>query len=176
MTKAKGDALDVLRNAIEMELEGKDFFERAIGIVKHQRAKDTFSGLVKQEQRHVEVLGAELARLERGKDWLSLNQLETSGESYPKLSVFRDKAIKRIKIDPGTGELDVLGLGIEIERKSIKYYEDAGRAVRDGNAREMFAWLVKEESGHLAILTAEYDYRSKSGYYYDNAEFSLEVM
>jgi len=36
--------------------------------------------------------------------------------------------------------------------------------------------LVGEEAGHLTILTAEHENRIKSGFYYDNMEFSLEVM
>ena len=62
-----------------------------------------------------------------------------------------------------------------MEKKSIEYYTKAASMVDDPKAKEIFRWLVGEEGGHLTILTAEYDYRSKSGYYYDKAEFSLEV-
>ena len=168
--------LDILRNAIVMELEGKDFFERAVLAVRDQRTKDTFSGLVKQEQRHIDVLGAELARFEKGQGWGSLDEVSAEASSYPKLSVFKDRKIRAIKLSPDAGELEALKIGIEVERKSIEYYSTAGTSAKNSKAKELFAWLVGEESGHLTILDAEYAYRVKSGYYYDDAEFSLEVM
>jgi rubrerythrin len=63
-----------------------------------------------------------------------------------------------------------------VEKKSIDYYRSAATESSDPKAKEVFNWLVGEEAGHLTILTAEHNYWTKSGYYYDNAEFSLEVM
>ncbi|MCU0853115.1 MAG: hypothetical protein MUC90_07705, partial [Thermoplasmata archaeon] len=96
--------------------------------------------------------------------------------SYPKLSVFKDRGIRRYKLGPEAGELEVLSLGIEVEKKSMDYYRTAGNQATDTKAKEIFNWLVGEEGGHLTILTAEYENRKGSGYYYDNMEFSLEVM
>jgi len=176
MQGGKGDPLDILRNAISMEVEGKEFFESAARSMKEQRAKDTFMSLVKQEQRHIDVLNAELSRLAAGKSWASLDEMRTSASTYPMISVFRDKTIRRIHLRPEAGELEVLKIGVEVEEKSIEYYRTAGAGTEDSKAREIFNWLVGEEAGHLTILNAEYEYRTKSGFYYDNMEFSLEVM
>ena len=176
MADAKGHSLDVLRNAISMEIEGKEFFEAAAQKMKHPRAKEMFMSLVKQEQRHVDILQGELNRLSEGSGWASLKEMMESRSSYPKISVFQDKAIKRFKMRPDAGELEVLNLGIEVEKKSMDYYRTAGNETADPKAKEIFNWLVGEEGGHLTILTAEYENRTKSGFYYDNMEFSLEVM
>ena len=143
---------------------------------KHQRTRDTFASLSKQEQRHVEILTEELRRLEKGMDWASLQDMKSSAPQSPKISVFREKGIKRLKFNPEAGELEALKLGMDIEKKSMDYYRGAGAQSSDPNAREIFNWLVGEEGGHLTILTAEYEYRTKSGFYYDDMEFSLEVM
>jgi rubrerythrin len=168
--------LGILANAIDMELEGKEFFADVAAKAKVARTRDTFNSLVKQEQRHVDILGAELKRLEGGMGWASLEDMKSSAPSYPKISVFKDKHIKRLKFDPDSGELEALGIGIEVEKKSIDYYRSAANQSSDTKAREVFNWLVGEEAGHLTILSAEYENRTKSGYYYDNPEFSLEVM
>jgi rubrerythrin len=176
MKSGKAGHLEVLRNAIAMEIEGKAFFEEAAEKVKHRRAKETFLSLVKQEQRHVDILNAELSRLSAGKNWASLAEIRELASTYPRVSVFKDKEIKRIKLSADAGELEVLKVGIVVEKKSIEYYRAAGAQTKDHNAREIFNWLVGEEAGHLTILSAEYEYRTKSGFYYDNMEFSLEVM
>ena len=169
-------ALEVLRNAIQMEIEGKDFFERAAGMVKHQRSKDTFISLVKQEQRHVDILGEELNRLEHGEEWASLQDMKRSAPTFARVSVFQDRAFRHLKLSPDAGELEVLKVGIEVEQKSIEYYRSAGSRTDDSRAREIFNWLVGEEAGHLTILNAEYENRTKSGFYYDTMEFSLETF
>ena len=176
MSGHRSGILDILGNAIDMELEGKAYFEDIASGTKHQRTKDAFMSLVKQEQRHVDILSEELRRLEHGKDWASLQEMKASAPQFPKISVFKDKEFRRMKFDPEAGELEALKLGIEIEKKSIDYYRSAGSATGDSKAREIFNWLVGEEGGHLTILSAEYEYRIKSGFYYDNMEFSLEVM
>lgn len=167
--------LAVLKDAILMELEGKNFFERAVDTVQNQRSKDTFSSLVQQEVKHIEVLSREYERLSSGDSWLSLYEASRKGQAVPQLSVFKDPRLKRIKLRQEAGELEVLALGIEVEKKSIEYYSAALKGTDDPKAKEIYRWLVGEESGHLTILSAEHDYRRRSGYYYDNQEFSLEV-
>jgi len=176
MSEKDAGILSILANAIEMEFEGKAYFEDFASNARHQRTKDTFMSLVKQEQRHVDILSEELRRLDQGKTWASLEEMKASAPQSPKTSVFRNRDIRRIKFNPEAGELEALKLGIEIEKKSIEYYRSAGTQAGDPKAREIFNWLVGEEGGHLTILNAEYEYRSRTGYYYDNMEFSLEVM
>lgn len=170
-----GDPALVLRHAVEMEVQGKDFYERAAGRMKNQRGKDMFKSLSRQEVVHIDVLEDQLNRFIHDKVWSSLKELKKEAEEHPQKSVFDDSHIKNIKLDPAAGELDVIRLGMEVEKKSVEYYGEAGRESADSKAKELFNWLVAQETGHLQILQAEFDYRTKSGFYYDTAEFSLET-
>jgi rubrerythrin len=169
------DPAMTLRNAVEMEIQGKEFYERAAEKMKNQRGKEMFLSLVKQERVHVDILEDQLNRYVHDNVWLSLKQLRNQAPAT-KISVFQDKDIKKIEISPNAGELDVIKLGMEIEKKSVEYYRTAGNDVRDKNAKELFFWLVAQEAGHLTILQAEYDYRTRSGFYMGDPEFNLEVM
>lgn len=166
----------VLRDAIAMELDGKEFFERASRQMTRKRAKDMFLGLVAQENRHIEVLSNELRLLEGGHDWAALDDVKRLSGPTSVPSVFSDKRITRSKLKPDAGEVDVIDLGIEVEKKSIEYYKAAGQQTENQNAKQVFNWLVGEESGHLTILQAERDSRSGSGFHYGSAEFSLETQ
>ena len=168
----------ILRDAVEMEIQGKEFYERAAGKMRNKRGKDMFLSLVKQERVHVDILEDELNRFVHDKGWSTLNEArsQATSASTPKISVFQDKAIKRIEIGPDAGELEVIKLGMEVEKRSIEYYRAAGGKIDDKNAKDIFNWLVAQETGHLTILQAEYDYRTKSGFYMGDPEFSLEVM
>lgn len=163
----------ILEDAVGMELAGLRFFERASGAMKHPRAKQMFLDLAKQEHRHINVLELQLGRVSEGKEWVDVNEamaIPASGTA-----IFREQDLKELPLRPEAGELEVLELGMEIERKSIEYYREAGSKSENPRARETFDWLVSEETGHLTILKAEYDNRSGSGFYYDDQEFSLEV-
>ncbi len=174
MAESRKEHIEILRGAVAMELEGEEFFSKAALRMKHPQAKDMFISLAKQERRHVRVLEEELRRLERGDSWASPSSLE--GSAATEDSVFREAEGEKGPLGPKVGELAVLKFGMDVERKSIDYYRRAGSEVENAKAREVFNWLVGEEAGHLAILSAEYNLRSKSGFYFDVPEFSLEVM
>lgn len=167
--------VDVLTDAVRMELEGKDYFERASQRMSVPRARDMFCGLVKQEQRHVDVLSEQLRRLKGGSGWVSVGDALEGSPDVPGSSVFQDKDLKRIELREDAGELEVLELAMEVEKKSIEYYTSAGTASDNPKAKEVYFWLVEEEKGHLTIIRAEHDQRAQSRFYYDSAEFSLEV-
>lgn len=173
MSAMDRSASEVLRGAIAMEVEGKEFFERATGLVASKRSKDMFLSLATQERRHIEVLSHELSRIQAGKGWDPLDAARDSSDVSGH-SVFSEGDIKRLAIDPGAGELEVIDVGIDVEERSIRYYRTAGERSHDTNARQVFNWLVGEEAGHLTILRAERDSRSGAGFYYDDMEFSLE--
>jgi len=174
MADTRKEHIEILRNAIIMEVEGEKFFSKAALRMKHPQAKEMFVSLATQERRHVRVLEEELQRLERGDSWISPSSVK--GSAAPDDSIFREAEGAKGPLDPKAGELAVIKLGMEVERKSVEYYRRAGAEVENARAKEVFNWLVGEEAGHLAILNAEYDLRSKSGFYFDVPEFSLEVM
>lgn len=174
MADTRKEHIEILRNAIIMEVEGEKFFSKAALRMKHPQAKEMFVSLATQERRHVRVLEEELQRLERGDSWISPSSVK--GSAAPDDSIFREAEGAKGPLDPKAGELAVIKFGMEVERKSVEYYRRAGAEVENARAKEVFNWLVGEEAGHLAILNAEYDLRSKSGFYFDVPEFSLEVM
>jgi len=174
MADTRKEHIEILRNAIIMEVEGEKFFSKAALRMKHPQAKEMFVSLATQERRHVRVLEEELQRLERGDSWISPSSVK--GSAAPDDSIFREAEGVKGPLDPKAGELAVIKFGMDVERKSVEYYRRAGAEVENARAKEVFNWLVGEEAGHLAILSAEYDLRSKSGFYFDVPEFSLEVM
>jgi len=165
---------EILQDAVQMELAGMKFFERAAEIMTHPRAKQMFLNLVKQERRHVSVLETQLGRVSGGMDWATLDEAMSAESSGA--SIFGPDSSEELELRPDAGELEVIEVGMRVEKKSIDYYKSAGLRSDNPRAKETFDWLVEEETGHLTILKAEYDNRSGSGFYYDDMEFSLETQ
>jgi len=175
VTRSSRSGSAVLRDAIAMEVDGKEFFERASRMMAHKRSKDMFLSLAAQEKRHIDVLSHQLELLDQGLDWVTLEDAKTASAPSSGFSVFRGRGMRGLDLRPDAGELEVVDVGIDVEKKSIEYYRTAGQETEIANARQVFNWLVGEESGHLTILQAERDSRSGSGFYYDTMEFSLET-
>ena len=121
-----GDPASVLRHAVEMEVQGKDFYERAAKKMKNSRGRDMFLSLVRQERLHIDILEDQLNRYVHDKKWLKIEELKLQAEEHPEKSVFDLPEVKNIALDPNAGELDVIKVGMEVERKSIDYYSEAG--------------------------------------------------
>ena len=175
MEKPEDSGESVLRDAVVMELQGKDLFERASAIMSHPRAKEMFAGLARQEQAHADILAERLTVIRGSTAPRSLEAMRDHPAHFDLGDVFGDMKTIEIELEQGAGELEVIRLGIQLEKKSIEYYESAAEASQDSEARRTFEWLVGEEKGHLVILKAEHDNRAGTGFYYDTPEFSLEV-
>ncbi len=173
--KSEEDMESVLKDAIMMELEGKDLFERASEMMQHPRARDMFAGLAKQEQAHAGILAEQLASLRGRSPQRTFEEIRDRPAQFDLGDVFGDMKTIKVELEEGAGELDVINIGIQLEKKSIEFYESAARESPSAEAKKAFEWLVNEEKGHLIILKAEHDNRAGSGFYYDTPEFSLEV-
>jgi rubrerythrin len=75
--------------------------------------------------------------------------------------------------DERGGELQMLTRALDVEVKTNEFYK---RMVKElpKEGKQLFAHFVEIEEGHLAIVRAEIDYLSKTGYWFDFKEFDME--
>jgi len=73
------------------------------------------------------------------------------------------------------GDKRILDEAKEVERKSIKFYQDAGTRVKDAEYKKIFELLVDEEKKHLKWLEFLSDYMNVQEYWLGTESyFSLE--
>ena len=70
-------------------------------------------------------------------------------------------------------ELESLNRALEVERETSSFYKQMV-ATLDADGKKLFERFVEIEEGHVAIVQAEMDLVSGSGFWFDTAEFSLE--
>lgn len=71
-------------------------------------------------------------------------------------------------------ELELLRRALEVETETSNFYREMARTL-DGKGQQLFARFVEIEEGHQAIVQAEIDCLSGSGFWFDTPEFSLEL-
>lgn len=149
-------AVAALETAIQMEVEGHQFYAKAAEQVTWPEGKEMLLELAQDEMEHIRILKEEHAALVAGKDWLSADRVApqiVSGERRP-LPVFEtDQAKIAGMVDDRADALDVLDVAIKNEYKSHTYYAEQENSAQDPEAKRIFAWLVKEEKYHQATLS-----------------------
>lgn len=168
------ESLDGLREAMNLEVEGMNFFQRASELTRDPKGKDTFLRLVKVELGHYKILEAEYNSLRQTGRWLSYQEVQQAWMKKGDISdIFAQEGfLKQLQDD--TTDLEAIKMAIELEKKAGKHFQEAARRAQDPLAVEVFQKLAEEEEKHLKLFEAEYDYVSRSGFYFDDREFSTE--
>jgi len=131
--------------AVKMEQDGMAFYADLQGKIKDDEARREIGFLIEQEQQHLAIF----ARL--------LNEQEGQGDdgfeeddvvSYMNANIFDASDEKE-----AAGQMDhrhtALEEALNLERRSIVFYEGCLESTTDATARAAFTKIIEEEKQHL---------------------------
>ncbi len=172
--KASPETLKAIETAIQIEKDGQAFYEQAASQIDNPTGKRMFQTLARDEATHVKLFESALQSLDGEGGWLTPEQIDSiSPRRMGRLPIFPTvDEVKEIRLPER--ELDALRRGIQAEKDSIIFYSRQMEQVDDPDAKAMYAFLIEQEEGHLTILEGEYDFLSKSGYWFGIPEFNVE--
>lgn len=176
MTGKHQEALDGLKQAMQLEIEGMRFFSRAAEITRDPKGKEVFLRLAQSEEKHYQMLKAESDALSQTGRWLSYQEAYQARSGVPISQEILNSQEALQQIQEGTGDLEALKIAIELEKKAGNHFQEIADRVQDPLAKEVFLRLAAEEETHLKLFEAEYDYVTRSGFYFDTREFSPELQ
>jgi rubrerythrin len=154
VTSGNQEALTAIETAIQMEVEGRDFYTKAAENVSWPEGSETLLDLATDEMEHIRILKEEHAALVAGHDWLDADKVAPGSAGEKSLPVFEKKdSVIAAMVDDRADALDVLDVAIKNEYKSHTFYATQLEKAENPEAKAVFAWLVKEEKGHQAILS-----------------------
>lgn len=148
------DRKKALETAIKLEEDGKEFYLKSAEKASKTFANDIFKYLAEVEDKHIEVAKS------------IYNNLK-SGDKWPKLVTPPEKEIDIISIFPKdldiagetvSGIKEALDVGISMEEKSIKLYDELSEKATDPFEKRYYIALSREERGHYLMLTDSKDY------------------
>jgi rubrerythrin len=142
---------NALKQAIEMEEEGKKFYLESAAKAKSDLARKIFEELAVQEDYHIVMIKkiyAEMSQDESLKQWI------TSAHGAGNLDkIFKESLIDKAKASKD--DLAALRFGLEREEKSVTYYETLAGSAASYFEKRFFLALSYEERGHyLRIMDA----------------------
>lgn len=161
-----------IEEAIQLEVEGRHFFLAAAEATKNEKGKKMFKWLADEELKHMEVFSRLFSEVLGSEDWRAkviLNKGEMDSPLVKKLK-------ERISQSKGKQETEALSIGLELEQRAIKLFEDAARQTTDRKAQEIFRKIVEEEKFHYDLLQAQLDSLNHSGYWLDSSDFKMDGL
>jgi rubrerythrin len=143
----------IFLKALQMEEKGMAFYEKALAKTKNKFGKEIFMQLMNSEKEHVERIKKICEDIENGVCWYEQPEIKKAKHKDIQ-EIFRKLAVKLGKnIKAGSSALEALSLGVDLENRSIRFYEENLSAATDKHEREFLGFMIIEERSHFAALS-----------------------
>ncbi|MFZ2445935.1 MAG: ferritin family protein [Syntrophobacteraceae bacterium] len=151
------NAAEVYKIAIQIEENGKRFYEETQKSIDPPEVKKLFAELAQQEVEHKKKFESLMARLPPESSAPTVWDPENEMDKYIKMMADDHVFVADIKdqISLAKDAASALKLAIQFEKDSVLFFlslEDAAAGKKD---QELIKTLVKEEQDHLKRLTLE---------------------
>ena len=148
--------LNALKDAIQMEVEGRQFYLDAAAKVKSSGVREIMEYLAESEKYHIEKFNQIYHDLQKDPSWTETMAAFAPPHHQPYVCV-----LAMTKENQGTGgkdDLQALKTGIKMEECSIDYYTKLAKEVANPLARRFFMSLAHEERSHYLTLLDMHNY------------------
>jgi len=151
----------VIRTAIKMEEDGIDFYQKATEKTTHPSGKKMFLSFAEDEKRHLTVLKDILTDLK----FSNLNRFFEGKTPQEKIKTIFGEAKNKIgkRITVSIDEFEALEIGMDMESKSVEFYQGALKKTQGSHQKAFFTRLIEEEKEHYQLLQNTYSYLKDSG-------------
>lgn len=147
-----------LEMAIQLELEGKAFYQTASLKSTDELGRALFARLAGEEDFHAAKAREIAESLSRGEEPLAIEESFDDGEHLRAIFADARRRMGSKRRSPVARELDLIKAAMDVEEKSRKFYQTHGASARTVFERRFFTALSHEERGHYLSLVDYQEY------------------
>jgi rubrerythrin len=155
------EQLSVLQAAVEIEEFGIRFYQRLEECIAETEGKALMRSLAHDEASHKEIILREMGKLQAAGSHIVADRRYADivpEKVFASLPQDRCLTVKE--------QIEVLEVGMDVERRSIEMYNKAATAAMDAEVRGVLERLVHIEEGHLKLLEdGAYNLRMEGSWY-----------
>lgn len=160
---------EALQTALNMEREGKKFYQDALGRVTDEFARRTLKFLIEEEERHIDKI-MRFNEYLLGRGGFDLESECSTGVPARMKSLIDEAASTTLKkIENASTDIEVYEAAMEFERRGYQFYRRAAEDEEDERVRRFFQFLVDEEVKHFQLLQNTKKYLEDPSYYFEDA-------
>ena len=149
--------LKALETALQMEIDGKEFYLKASKASKNKLGRQLLKKLAAEEDIHRSVFKNIYDTIESKKGWPNVKFSGDGGRGLRTLFAEAienmDKNIKSIK-----AELDAIQTGMDMENKTLDFYKGRSKKATLDAERQLYDALAMQESEHHRVLLDYYEF------------------
>ncbi len=153
------NADEVFQIAIDIEENGKRFYEKARDIVDNPDVKAVLGSLAKDEAEHLKRFTELKAQLPKTATedtvWDPEHEMNQYLQMMADIHVFRSDLDVEKKLSQAKNPENILKLGIQFEKDSIVFFVTMQDSTEEKKGREFIGQLIDEEKEHLKRLSLE---------------------
>ncbi len=148
--------LQALKDAVQMELEGHQFYLEAAKKVKSEGVREILEYLAESEKYHIEKFNEIYRSFQKDPQWTQSMAEFNPPEHKPYVCVL---AMAKDKQETGgKDDLEALKTALKMEECGIDYYTRLARETNIPLARRFFMSVAHEERGHYLTLMDMHNY------------------
>jgi bacterioferritin (cytochrome b1) len=175
MSEKQPEILAMLCAALELETKEKEFYEKAIKDCPEESGKEVFRILLADEEEHARGIRQIYDSLRSGRPWPeACGLLQRPGKDIRE--TIREIAKRHgAQIAKGTNLQDALQIGLDMERASVKFYEDLLEKASAPEEKDFLKKMTEEEKAHrLLLLDMQFYYSDPEGYFMEKEHRGLD--
>ncbi len=171
MDKNSFSLAEAIKMAIDLEKNGRKFYQQAADKTESESGKKIFKMLAHEEMLHLATFEKMLKSMDKTVDWREMIKGYPQARQVP---VF-DKKEKPDQVRKvSTDELEALRIAMKQEREAIEFFDKVMAQAEDETTKKIFDFVREQEVYHYDLLQAEYDYINHTGFWFDSAEFRMD--
>ena len=150
-----GKTLEAIQLAIQMEIDGKEYYQKASRESGNKVGRELFEWLAAEEDKHRQRFEDIYSTIKEQKSWPEVSIQPRKGDI---LNTLFSEAMRASATDVkvASTELDTIAKAMELENKTEKFYTSQGEEAVYDAERKLYTSLAAEERGHYLALV---DYR-----------------
>jgi len=156
MAKVQEYLLQALKDAIQMEVEGRQFYQEAARKVKGDGVRQIMEYLAESEKYHIDKFQEIYENLEKDSAWTEGMAAFAPPRHEPFVCVLAMN--KEDQEAGGKDDLEALRTGLKMEQCSIDYYTRLAKEATHPLARRFLMSVAHEERGHYLTLLDMHNY------------------
>jgi len=159
MENEQARTIEVLQLAVQMEVDGKEFYQKASRKSSNKLAKELFRQLANEEDAHRKKFMEIYEAFKGGQNW---PDVEPPSEKEKKLKSLFAEATKALgsKIKVAESELEAIKIAMDMEIRSYNLYYSRSEESTLPLKKWFYGALAAEEREHHLALLDSYEYLS----------------
>ncbi len=154
----KKKELEIIKQAIINEVEGYEFYNLAAKGATSKESEQAFKELAQEELKHAEYLKELFSKINNEeKDFFDLAWVVDPPS--PKIFDW-----EKINVKPGSLTMSIFSIGMDMEKASVEFYENAKKNTEYEAAAKLYDILIGWEKVHLDQFMKEY-YKSRDDWW-----------